>query len=129
MVGAAAAALAVTVFLLAFAATFAFVAFFATLAFAVAFAAFSLGLAAFTLAFFFAAGFLVASARVGASAVFALVGQADAVGAGGLAVLHALFSFLALLVGGVLIVAVGSGGAAVAGSHCESECDSEESGK
>jgi hypothetical protein len=78
---------------------------------------------AFTLAF----GFLVARAVFGTNAVFAVGSQTYAVGAGHLAMLHTSVSLLHRCTSGVGD-GVFSGGVAVAGNHCESKCDSEESG-
>jgi hypothetical protein len=84
---------------------------------------FFLAALAFTLA-----GFLMAGAVFGASAVLAVGSQADAVGASHLAVLHALlFALLHGGTGGVGSDSVFCLSVAVAGNHCECKCDSEES--
>ena len=72
------------------------------------------------------AGFLVAGAVLGAGAVFAVGSEADAVGAGHLAVVHALLLF-SLGTGGVASDRVIVLSGAIAGNHCECESDSEES--
>lgn len=102
--------------------------FLASLALLFAALAFGSGFFLAALAFTLALRFLMAGAAVGAGAVLAVGSQANAVGTGHLAVLHTLL--LALLhsgTGGVGSDSVFCLGVAVAGNHCESKSDSEES--